>query len=254
MKKIPKSRVKMLIFLVLAIIIGVGGIWGYNFYQKQAKQQADLVGQLNAKDVDKYFKNDANRPEQGSVLPPDNIKNQYLAEIKISEQAIKDNKPSKPEYKDLKDDYFNIAHAYDIMANYKEAEIAYKVVLDKWPGDYKTMINLNNLYLMMGQYKDSATLLYQVLDLYPKEEGAYFRLANLYGKYSSDYNQADAIYKLGIKNSTTKLDLTKDYAYYLERVKKDYAAAINMWREYEKISGSVEQKEIDRLQNSMNLK
>ncbi len=253
-QKIWLAKWRQTIFILLAIIIGFGGIFYYNYYQKKVEQKRALAGQLDVSDVDKYFKNTPERPTEGSVLPPDNVKNVYLNEIDISQKAIANNTPSKSEYKNLKDDYFNIAHAYDILAKYQEAEIAYKKIFELWPDDYKTMINLSNLYLMMGQYKDSATLLYKVINIYPKEAEGYIRLANLYSRYSSDVNKADNIYSMGIATVDNKLDITKEYAYYLERVKKDYTQAIIMWREYEKISGSKEQKEIDRLQGLIDLK
>lgn len=248
------SRWRQVIFILLAIIVGFGGIFYYNYYKQKSENERLVAGQLSINDADKYFKNTPDRPVQGSVLPPDNVKNIYLAEIAISTKAIENNKPSKTEYKDLKDDYFNIAHAYDILAKYQEAEAAYKNILQLWPDDYKTTINLSNLYLMMGQYKDSATLLYRVINIYPKEAEGYIRLGNLYSRYSSDISKADNIYSIGVEVSDNKLDITKEYAYYLERIKKDYQQAMIMWREYEKISGSKEQKEIDRLQGLIDLK
>lgn len=253
-QKVFLSKWRQFIFIVLAIVVGFGGIFYYNFYKQKLEEQRLASGQLNVDDVGKYFKNMPDRPVEGSVLPPDNLKNVYLAEIAISTKAIENNKPSKEEYKDLKDDYFNIAHAHDLLANYQEAEMAYKNLLQLWPDDYKATINLSNLYLMMGQYKDSATLLYRVINVYPKEAESYIRLANLYSLHSSDINKADRVYSLGLEVSDNKLDITKDYAYYLERTKKDYQQAMMMWREYEKISGSKEQKEIDRLQGLIDLK
>ncbi|MDD5749193.1 MAG: hypothetical protein PHO91_00195 [Patescibacteria group bacterium] len=246
-----KNRPKGIWLLVLAIILAIGIIWAYNSYQRAQDSQQEAF--FDSADAQKYFENNPERIEVGAVEPPEDFKAMVMAEIAKSEAAIESNEPSQPQFTDLKEDYYMIAYNYYLLGQNALAEEHYFRLLEKWPEDYKTIISLSTLYVMMGQYQESAKHLYRALELYPNEEQTYTRLASLYVSYSNDPLKADDIYQTGIKNSATRRNIYKEYAYYLERTKQDYSRAVEMWREYEKVVGSLEQQEIDRLQMLLDL-
>ena len=237
--------------LALVFVLAIVGIWAYNSSRNGQNNPTEVV--LDSGQAMQYFSNNEERIEVGTVEPPEEFKEMVMEEIAKSETAIASGEPSQPQFTDLKDDYYIIAYNYYLLGQNALAEEHYFNLLEKWPEDYKTIVSLSTLYVMMGQYQDAAKQLYRALELYPNEEQTYTRLADLYVGYSSDPLLADEIYQAGVKNATTKKSIYKEYAYYLERTKKDYPKAVEMWREYEKVVGSLEQQEIERLQMLLDL-
>lgn len=155
----------------------------------------------------------------------------------------------------MSEDYVIVAFNYQILGQYKEAEDWYKKTIDKWPDNYKALVNLGDLYILMGQYKEAASYFYTATKAYPETDIAYMKLADLYTKYAKNNKDgANMIYEEGVSLANYKRALLKAYAGYLELYKKDYEKAVSIWREYEKVSGDKAEQEILRLQETIEMK
>jgi len=243
--------------VLLVAILAVAGLWFYN--QQSAKQQATKKKQaleqikvfpISRADIKHDFV-DAKKKTHSAVIPPDNIKHRFTQAIQQSKQAILDNQPSVAKAQDLSEDYLNIASSYSILGNYEKAEKWYLEMLNKWPKNYKANMNLGDLYILMGLYQQSANKYLDGINFYPHDFRLPAKLADLYIKYSvspTKLNKADKIYDYGIKNADNPKSLYKSYAFFLENYLKDYQRALQMQREYQKITGSRQQQAIERLE------
>ncbi len=254
--KQPRSKWGLLIVLAV-MIVAVVGLVVYNQWQakQKAEEQKRAIEQaktfpISREDIKKDFV-DGQKKLKSSVAAPANIKARFKEAIDFSEQAIKNNKPSQPQFKDLSDDYLNVASAYSILGDYEQAEKWYLKLLEKWPKNYKANMNLGDLYILMGLYRSAANKYLDTIEYYPHDFRVVGKLADLYVKYSTDadkLNKVDKIYQYGIHNADNPKRLYKSYAFFLENYLKDYPRALEMQREYQKITGSKEQQEIERLE------
>jgi len=117
-------------------------------------------------------------------------------------------------------------------------------------------LNLGDLYVSMKQYRQAGKQYLIVVEKYPVDYRVYGKLATLYYDYAKldeagKINKAMMVYEWGIKNADEKKVLYKDYAFFAENYAKDYAKAAAALREYQKITGSVEEQEIERLEQMM---
>src|SRR3990167_3414136 len=244
------------VIVVLAIVLTVSGIIGYNYWQGRrldngTGNEQKLALPITRAQVEKDFVNNKEKKTQAETVPPANFKERYLGFINSSLQAIESGQPSQPEFKDLLEDYFNVAVSYGILGEYAKAEEYYFKLLEKWPGDYKTMLNLGDLYILMDQPLSAAVIFFETMEHYPDDYRVYGKLAELYVNYALGENKlttADALYQAGTENAVYKRALYKEYAFFLENYMYDYKRALMAEREYQKITGSVEQQEIDRLE------
>ncbi len=257
-KSTNNNRAKWAWLVVVAVLIlSVVGLWFYNNWQdkQRAEQEKQSLEGARAfpityEDIKNDFI-DKDKKLKSEVIPPPNIKNRFDKAIKVSKQAIKSGKPSQKTFKDLSEDYLNVASSYSILGNYQLAEEWYLKLLEKWPKNYKANINLGDLYILMGSYQQAADKYLDAIKFYPHDFRAVAKLADLYVKYSVSSNkleQADKIYAYGIKNANNPKSLYKSYAFFLENYLKDYPRALEMQREYQKITGSKEQQAIERLE------
>src|SRR3989338_440590 len=186
-EEVGKNRGKRgVVIVVLAIVLTVSGIIGYNYWQGRR--------------LDNGTGN-----EQKLALP-------------ITRAQVE---------KDLKEDYFNVAVSYGILGEYGKAEEYYFKLLEKWPGDYKTMLNLGDLYILMDQPLSAAVSFFETMEQYPDDYRVYCKLAELYVNYALGENKlttADALYQAGTENAVYKRALYKEYAFFLENyMKKAYS-------------------------------
>ncbi len=252
-----KKTKKGLIVIGVVLILAIGGIVEYNYHKNKAINQAkqEQVSKLNNfiithEIIAQDFVN-SEKKMQSDVTPPSNYQERFMKSINKSLEAIKTNTPSQPDFKDLKEDTFNIASSYSILGNYKQAEDWYYKVLEKWPNDYKSLMNLGDLYILMGQYQDAANKYLDTIIAYPNDARIYSKLADLYVKYSAvddKLDKADKVYAFGIKQANNPKELYKNYSFFLENYMKDYERALEMEREYQKITGSKAEQEIERLE------
>lgn len=253
--KKPNKSLSGLLTIIICIIVFVGAIFAYNKFEQNKKNTLDQKSKQGIILSDKDFINDfQNLPkkEASQAKQPQNAIDKYNAQIEVSKKAIEDNKPSQEKFKDLSDDYAIIAFNYYILGDYKISEEWQKKLLEKWPDNYKAMLNLGDLYIMMGQYQESAKYFYQATKAYPETDLAYIKLADLYTKFATNNkDKASMIYEDGINHANYKRALLKAYASYLELYKKDYQKAILIWREYEKVSGDKAEQEIQRIQQKI---
>ncbi len=248
---------KGLIVIGVVLVLVIGGIVEYNYHKNKARQQAEqeqvsnLSNFVITRDIVAQDFSNGNKKLKSDVTPPANYQERFMGYINKSLQAIKTGIPSQPDFKDLKEDTFNIALSYSILGDYQQAEEWYYKVLEKWPNDYKSLMNLGDLYILMGQYQDAANKYLDTIKAYPNDARIYSKLADLYVKYSTvndKLDKAKAVYEFGIKHAQNLKQLYKNYSFFLENYLKDYAGALEMEREYQKITGSKEQQEIERLE------
>ena len=259
--KPTNNKTKLGLLVVLSVVIlAVSGLVIYN--QWQAKEEVKTQQQIEEEakvlpitrnEIKQDFV-DGKKKLKSEVTPPQNIKDRFDKEIVLSKQAIEKDEPSRPEFKSLSEDYLNIATSYSILGNYQQAEEWYLKLLDKWPKDYKANMNLGDLYVLMGLYQQSANKYLDVLEFYPHDPRVPGKLADLYIKRSTSpnkLNKADEVYAYGVKNANDPKALYKSYAFFLENYLKDHERALQKQREYQKITGSKEQQEIERLEKTM---
>jgi tetratricopeptide (TPR) repeat protein len=256
--KPANKRSKLGLIVVLTVVIlASAGLLVYNKWQanqraeeqKWAAEQAKIFP-ISREDIKRDFV-DGEKKLKSDVLPPQHIKDRFEQAIEVSKQAIQDGKPSMSEFKNLSEDYLNIASSYSILGDYQQAEEWYLKLLEKWPKDYKANMNLGDLYILMGLYQQSANKYLDTIEFYPHDFRVPAKLADLYIKHSVSSDKlmkVDKIYEYGIKNADNPKSLYKSYAFFLENYLKDYERALEMEREYQKITGSKEQQEIERLE------
>lgn len=250
--KPQKPILSLAITIIAVIILAVASIYYYNNWS--ISKNTDKSGNqavFSRADINSDFENSATPKTKLDIVPPQAIIDRFQPVISVSLEAIKSGKPSRPEFDDLREDYLNVAHLTNVLGDYATAEKYYLEALGKYPKDYKFNMNLGDLYQMMGRYKDAANKFYDVVELAPTDELNWSKLADLYAKYSLHPDRADLVYSAGIEKIKGKV-LLSAYAAYLENDKKDYNKAIEIWREYEKVAGSKEQQEIERLQKMIN--
>jgi tetratricopeptide (TPR) repeat protein len=256
--KAAGSKSKRGLWVVLGVVIlVVAGLWAYNHWQtRQKNEQKQLVEQamktfpVSRQDIQKDFVNEEKKLKS-DVLPPQRIKDRFERAIKVSRQAIEAGKPSQPRFKDLKEDYLTVASSYSILGNYQQAEEWYLKMLVKWPKDYKANMNLGDLYILMRQYRSAAEKYLDTIIYYPHDFRIPVKFAELYVRHSQSVDKlakADKIYAYGIHNADNPKSIYKAYASFLEYYLKDYKRALEMEREYQKITGSKEQQAIERLE------
>jgi tetratricopeptide (TPR) repeat protein len=252
--EVPKKRGGKwgLAVIILAIFLATAGIYAYNrwFKNGQLAGQQEVALAIAKNDIAKDFVNQEKKLHSDAI-PPQSLKDRLADPINKSLEAIKNNKPSEERFKDLRDDYLNVASDYSILGDYAKAEEYYQKILEQWPDDYKANMNLGDLDIMMGQYQAAGYKFMDTVEKYPKDYRIYAKLVDLYINYSialDNLAKADKIYEVGTKKVDYKISLYKDYAYFLENYLKDYNRAIEVTREYEKIAGSQENVEIERLQ------
>lgn len=243
-----KSILALIITLVIVVILAGASIYYYNNWSagKNADKQ-DRQSAFSRADINSDFKNSASPKTKSDTVPPSAVINRFQPFIDTSLQAIKASQPSQAQFKDLKEDYLTVAHLYYVLGDYATSEKYYLEALGKYPQDYKFNMNLGDVYLLMGRYKDAANKYYDVVELVSTDELNWSKLADLYAGHSLHPEKADIVYQVGLENIKGKT-LLRAYAAYLENDKKDYNKAIDIWREYEKVAGSKEQQEIDRLE------
>jgi len=253
-----KKSKKGLLVIIVVVVLAVGGLIGYNYYQNRGDnnneqiQVGDLSNFLITREViQQDFVNDEEKKLKSDVIPPANYQERFMASINKSLAAIESGVPSMPDFKDLKEDYFNIASSYSILGNYEKAEEYYLKVLEEWPDDYKSHMNLGDLYIMMGQYQDTANKYLDTIVYYPTDARIYSKLTELYIMRvvaTDNLNKVDKIYEFAIKQADNPKELYKSYSFFLENYLKDYERALEMEREYQKITGSKAEQEIERLE------
>lgn len=252
----PKRKRGLLVVLSV-VILAVAGLVVYNQWQskqrveeqRQAEEQAKIFP-ISREDIKRDFV-DGEKKLKSDVIPPQNIKDRFKQAIKVSKQAIESGQPSEERFEDLSEDYLNVASSYSILGEYQQAEEWYLRLLEKWPKNYKANMNLGDLYILMGLYQQSANKYLDTIEFYPHDFRVTGKLADLYVKYAvSDdkLDKADRIYQYGIYNADNPKSLYKSYAFFLENYMKDYVRALEMQREYQKITGSKEQQAIERLE------
>ena len=250
------KNIKLGLLVILGVVIlTVAGLIGYNYYWGNRGDTLEKENQfpISRQDINNDFENKTKVLESG-VIPPDNITKRFMDSINISLKAIESGAPSSGQFKDLKEDYFNIASSYGILGHYEKAEEYYFKTLEKWPDDYKSHLNLGDLYILMRQPQSAGYKFLDVQELYPNDFRVYNKLADLYVKYSKAgdrLDKADKIYAFGAKIASNLKTIYKNYAFFLENYLKDYERALQVEREYQKITGSKEQQEIERLQKMM---
>lgn len=245
----------LVLILILVVLAGAGLYWNSTRESDQPTEQGSIGAVISEADIDNDFIDGDKRTKQ-EVVPPENIMTKYTALINNSLQAIKDNKPSSEDFKDLNEDYLTVATGYNILGDFEKAEESYKKMLEAFPNDYKANLNLGDLYISMKQYRQAGKQYLRVVEKYPADYRVYSKLATLYYDYAkldepSKIKKASMVYEWGIKNADDKKVLYKDYAFFAENYAKDYAKAADALREYQKITGSVEEQEIERLEQMM---
>lgn len=249
-----KESLKGIIIIIICILIFICVIFFYNKYKNVENQEKEQKPLVYSEELLEDFEN-LEKKEISETIPPEEMKNKYIAQIEISKKAIEDNKPSQERFQDLSEDYLIISWNYQVLGQYKEAENWYEQLLEKWSNNYRAIVNLGDLYILMNQYKESAKYFYMAIDMYPETDIAYIKLSDLYTKYAkNNKDKASQIYEEGINKANYKKTILKAYAGYLELYKKDYEKAISIWREYEKVSGDKAEQEILKLQQSIDLK
>lgn len=246
---------RLLVFILAVLILAAAAIYLYNYFNQRAQlnqQTAEQQAPLSFNDLNQGFVN-GDKKLKSDLVMPDNIKQQVEPVIQTSLQAINQNQPSNENDSSLRNDYYVVASDYSFLGNYGQAEEYYLKLLEQWPNDYQSLINLGDNYIMMGQYLSAAQKFYQAIEAKPDDDAAYGKLADLYYKYSSNKDQAKIIYQWGMERAQPTKNFLKSYAAYLENYQKDYAGALAVWREYEKLAGSLEQQEIDKIQQLIEL-
>ncbi|MFA6526120.1 MAG: hypothetical protein WCT26_01755 [Candidatus Buchananbacteria bacterium] len=250
-----KTIIKI-IATILVIIVLAGGYYAIvnrdKLFGPKIENQPSQAG-LNLEEIKNDFVN-RDRKSASGVTPPQAITDRFNALIEKSQQAIKDNKPSDPANKDLSWDYLIIANSQGILGQYDKAEQSYLKAIEKFPSDYRANMNLGDLYILMDLQRDAAVKFYDTVNLYPKNAMIYTKLADLYFKYSTAPEKAQAIYELGWKNADDKRLVLDYYLIYLKTQKKDLVKWEEINREYEKITGSKEQQQVQQIEQSIDIK
>jgi len=243
----------LIIFIVLFLTIS--GLFYYNYNKNLDYEENYLSNFIITKNIiEKDFEN-SDIKLYSDVIPPDSYKDKFTELINNSLSAIESGESSDLSSVDLREDYLNIASSFSILGNYENSERYYLELIKNWPDDYKGNMNLGDLYIMMEQYRSSANKYLDTIYLYPNDFRIYIKFADLYIKHSvldHRLDRADQIYIFAIKQANNPRELYKNYSFFLENYLKDYERALDMEREYQKISGDVSEEEIKRLQDLIN--
>lgn len=250
-----KTLIKIIATVLVIVVLG-GGYYVIANYQKlfgpKAATQSSQT-ELNLEEIKNDFTNRERKSVSG-VTPPQEITDRFEVVIVKSRQAIKDNKPSDPNAKDLSADYDVIANSQAILGRYDEAEQSYLKALEKFPDDYRANMNLGDLYILMDLQQNAAIKFYDTVNLYPKNAMIYTKLADLYFKYSTAPEKAQAIYELGWKNADDTRLVLDYYLIYLKTQKRDLVKWEEINREYEKLTGSKEQQQVQQIEQNIDIK
>lgn len=239
------------------MVVGAGLYWNSkkSNIEPSAQQEAVVISE---EDINNDFTNGEKRVQQ-ETIPPRNVVEKYTEIINRSLAAIETNQPSSPDFRDLNEDYLTVASNYNILGDFGKAEEAYQKMLQAFPDDYKANLNLADLYATMHQYQQAGKQYLAVIKKYPADYRVYAKLADLYYNYANldeanKINKASLVYEWGIKNADDKKELYKNYAFFAENYAKDFAKAAAALREYQKITGSAEEQEIERLEKMIETK
>jgi len=243
----------------LAVAIIVFGIFGYTVY-KYFQPAGDEIGSQDQfvvshdEALTDFEDEEAATGEEIEV--PESARDKFQPVIDSALKAIADNKPSKDEYGDLKEDYLTAASSYMILSEYIKAEEFFKKMIGIWPDDYRANLGLADLYTYMHLYEQAALTLAHVVQKYPEDFRVYLKLADLYVNRSilpvETINQKVLrIYDQGVKKANDTKNIYKNYANFLENNMNDLGKALWAEREYNKLIVEEDSTEINRLESML---
>lgn len=246
-----KSKIGLWLVMA-AVLLALAGIIIYNSLHKvnnQNKSNREAFP-LSLEQVRTDFENKEKRLKS-DVQPPAAYVERFSQPLKISLAAIEHGLPSQPDFKDLSEDYLNIASIHSILGDYQQSEEWYLKTLEKWPDNYKALLNLADLYIMMGQSRSAAERFYHTAVLFPMDYRVYNKFADFYYKYSSASDgilKAELIYEWGIKHADDAKLVYKEYSFFLENYAQNYGKALEMERGYQLSGGEASPEAIERLE------
>jgi len=117
-------------------------------------------------------------------------------------RSIDEFKKSLAIYEDNKDSWYNIAHTYDIMGSYEEAEKYYRITIEKNPKGANAFNNLGAILLRKRKFDEAIPLFNKAIALNPRYADPYGNLGAAY-HFQDKYAEAIGYYEKALAINPT---------------------------------------------------
>ena len=127
-----KSTKLGLLIILIVVILTIGGLVGYNYWQgRQEIQTEEELSKfpISWEEINQDFEN-KEKKLKSDTIPPESYIERFKEPMNLSLAAIESGEPSQPDFKDLCEDYLNIASIHSILGEYEQSEEWYLKILE----------------------------------------------------------------------------------------------------------------------------